>query len=274
MRRTQCGFSLRPGSPEPHAERRGPVADPATIIFEIPKPNARDRFGSADRSTAARRRRYASEASVRSTRRGEPAWGAASRSICGTQRADWSWQRFASITFGAPLNRRHFLQASIALPLLSLRSQDLLAAGQAASIPFDASLVRQAARDLASKPFKAPGNKMPDALKNLDYDHYRAIRFAPDHALWRGEKLPFEVQFFHRGFFFTDRVDIHEVAAGQATRIAYQPEFFSFGSTPAPQAGADLGFAGFRLHTPINKPDYYDEVCVFLGASYFRAVAK
>ena len=30
----------------------------------------------------------------------------------------------------------------------------------------------------------------------------------------------------------------------------------------------------FRIHAPINRPDYYDEVCVFLGASYFRAVAK
>jgi len=36
----------------------------------------------------------------------------------------------------------------------------------------------------------------------------------------------------------------------------------------------DLGFAGFRIHAPISTPDYYDEVCVFLGASYFRAVAK
>ena len=33
-------------------------------------------------------------------------------------------------------------------------------------------------------------------------------------------------------------------------------------------------FASFRIHAPINRPDYYDEVCVFLGASYFRAVAK
>ena len=61
---------------------------------------------------------------------------------------------------------------------------------------------------------------------------------------------------------------------GQATKIAYQPEYFSFGDNPPPKPGVDLGFAGFRLHAPINRPDYYDEVCVFLGASYFRAVAK
>lgn len=143
-----------------------------------------------------------------------------------------------------------------------------------ASAPFDASSVRQLARDLATKPFKAPDDKLPDSLKKLDYDAYRAIRFNPERALWRGEKLPFQVQFFHRGFFYTSRVDIFEVDNGQSTRIAYQPDTFSFGNTPPPAAGEDLGFGGFRLHAPINKPDYYDEVCVFLGASYFRAVAK
>ncbi len=43
---------------------------------------------------------------------------------------------------------------------------------------------------------------------------------------------------------------------------------------PALRVADNLGFAGFRVHAPINRPDYYDEVCVFLGASYFRAVAK
>src|SRR5258708_4715217 len=135
-------------------------------------------------------------------------------------------------------------------------------------------MVRQIAREAAAKPFKAPDSQLPDNLKDLDYDHYRAIRFLPERALWRGEKLPFEVQFFQRGFFYTNRVEIHEVANGQATKIAYRPEYFSFGDTPPPNPDVDLGFAGFRLHALINKPDYYDEVCVFLGASYFRAVAK
>jgi glucans biosynthesis protein len=82
------------------------------------------------------------------------------------------------------------------------------------------------------------------------------------------------VQFFHRGSLYANRVDIYEVANGQAAQVPYKPENFSFGDTPPPPAGTDLGFAGFRLHAPINRGDYYDEVCVFLGASYFRAVAK
>src|SRR6266436_881805 len=175
---------------------------------------------------------------------------------------------------GGSLNRRRFLQAAAGLPLVSSTASGQAWPARAESFAFDRSIVRQSARDAASKPFKAPDSKLPDSLKNLDYDHYRAIRFFPEHALWRGEKLPFEVQFFHRGFYYAPRVDIYEVANGQATRIAYRSDYFTFGSTPPPSPEVDLGFAGFRIHAPINRPDYYDEVCVFLGASYFRAVAK
>jgi periplasmic glucans biosynthesis protein len=179
-----------------------------------------------------------------------------------------------SFDVGGSLNRRNFLQVAASLPLASSVAGGIAQPARAQATPFDRSLVRQLARDAASKPYKAPDTKLPDNLKNLDYDHYRQIRFLPEHALWRGEKLPFEVQFFHRGFFYAPRVDIYEVVNDQATRIAYRPDEFSFGSNAPPAPDADLGFAGFRIHSPINRPDYYDEVCVFLGASYFRAVAK
>jgi len=172
------------------------------------------------------------------------------------------------------LDRRRFLQAAATLPLASSAAGGSILPAKADSVPFDRSIVRQLARDAAGKAYKAPDTKLPDSLKDLDYDHYRQIRFVSDRALWRGEKMPFEVQFFHRGFFYAPRVDIYEVANGQATKIAYRSDDFAFGSNPPPSPETDLGFAGFRIHAPINRPDYYDEVCVFLGASYFRAVAK
>src|SRR4051812_38580350 len=175
---------------------------------------------------------------------------------------------------GGSLNRRNVLQAAVSLPLMSSSVSGLISPARAEAVAFDRSLVRQLARDAAGKPYKAPDSKLPDHLKNLDYDQYRAIRFLPERALWRGEKLPFEVQFFHRGFYYAPRVDVYVVANGQATKIAYRPDNFSFGATPPPSPEIDLGFAGFRLHAPINRADYYDEVCVFLGATYFRAVAK
>jgi periplasmic glucans biosynthesis protein len=139
---------------------------------------------------------------------------------------------------------------------------------------FDGTMVRELARQLAQAPYKAPNDPLPSEYKDLDYDAYRAIRFTPSHALWRGANLPFEVQFFHRGSLFADRVSIYEVSQGRARAVRYSPGQFSFGNAPPPKPDADLGFAGFRLHHTINRADYRDEVASFLGASYFRAVAK
>lgn len=140
--------------------------------------------------------------------------------------------------------------------------------------PFEGSMVRQLARQLAQSPYKAPNDPLPAELKDLGYDAYRGLRFRPENALWRDSKLPFQVQFFHRGFLFADRVDIYEVSQGRARTVSYSPSQFSFGASPAPKPDASLGFAGFRLHSRLNRADYFDEVAVFLGASYFRAVAK
>ena len=170
------------------------------------------------------------------------------------------------------MNRRQLLQASLAVSAAAVFPH--AQAAEPAETPFSPSVVRDLARALAAKAYQAPDQSLPDALKNLTYDQYRSIRFQPDHALWRGEKRGFETQFFHRGFFYKDRIDIYEVADGKSRLIPYRRDAFSFGDGVPKWPDADLGFAGFRLHAPINKPDYFDEVCVFLGASYFRAVAK
>ncbi|MGY3614299.1 glucan biosynthesis protein G [Bradyrhizobium sp. USDA 10063] len=168
------------------------------------------------------------------------------------------------------MNRRQLLQGSAVLPTLVL----FPGTETVAAVPFGPSTVRELARSLASKSFEAPDEKLPAELNDLNYDQYRSIRFMPERALWRAEKLPFQAQFFHRGFFYKNKVSIFEVVDGQANEIAYRKEDFSFGDKVPAFKEADLGFAGFRVHTSINKPDYFDEVCVFLGASYFRAVAK
>jgi glucans biosynthesis protein len=139
--------------------------------------------------------------------------------------------------------------------------------------PFEFTDVEQKAKDLAGKPYARDDSGMPEFLTQLDYDRYRDIRYKPDKALWRDEALPFQMHTFHRGFMFKDRVVINIVDHGVATRLAYSPELFDFGKNqfPAPLP-ADLGFAGLRFHYPLRKDDVFDEIAVFLGASYFRAV--
>lgn len=170
------------------------------------------------------------------------------------------------------LNRRQMLKGTSILPaagLLSLASATEAAA--ASTSAFSVTTVRDLARQLAQQPFKAPDSSLPAELQNLDYQAYRAIRFVPGQALWHGLKLKFTAEFFSRGFLYKDRVDIYEVVNGHATRIPYRAQLFT---SKVKLPVNDVGFAGFRLHYPLNRPDYYDEICAFLGASYFRAVAK
>lgn len=137
-----------------------------------------------------------------------------------------------------------------------------------------ASVVRRAA-ELAQTPYERDAPELPEAFASLDYDGFRDIRFKPDHSLWRDDGLPFQVQFFHRGFMFQDRVTINIIDGDQSVPLEYSTGSFDYGKNAVPdQIPHDLGFAGLRLLYPINRDDLFDEVGVFLGASYFRAVAQ
>jgi glucans biosynthesis protein len=172
------------------------------------------------------------------------------------------------------LLRRAFVTTGLSLPLVAVADQSK-AASEARPPPadtFDHATVRAMARELAAKPYKAPDDSLPDDFKNLDYSAYQGIRFDPAKALWTGQGRRFTVEFFHRGYIYRDRVSVFEVAGGRASPINYTPSLFSFGKLQRPSA--DLGFAGLRVRYPLNHPDVQDDVCAFLGASYFRAIGK
>ncbi|OHB35846.1 MAG: glucan biosynthesis protein D, partial [Phenylobacterium sp. RIFCSPHIGHO2_01_FULL_70_10] len=165
------------------------------------------------------------------------------------------------------LSRRDLVLAGSALML-----------GAAGPAPFGFGAVDALARDLADRPFAEPDRRLPAALAALDYDTYRQLGFHDDRALWADQPLPFRAQFFHRGGLFPEKVEVFEVADGAARPVAYDPHMFRYGRGPLSDLVAlddpGLGFAGVRLLYPLNRADKFDEVTAFLGASYFRAVAK
>jgi periplasmic glucans biosynthesis protein len=116
---------------------------------------------------------------------------------------------------------------------------------------------------------------LPKELQDLTYDQYRDIRFRPDRAWWRSSKLPFELTFFHEGLYYNYPVLLHEISPAGVRDIRFDPGLFDYGETHLdPKLLAGLGYAGFRVHYAINSQKYKDEVLVFLGASYFRALGK
>lgn len=137
-----------------------------------------------------------------------------------------------------------------------------------------ASVVRRAA-ELAQAPYQRDAPGLPEAFASLDNDGFRDIRFKPEHSLWRDEGLPFQLHFFHRGFMFEDRVSINIIDAGEVSPVEFSTAMFDYGkSSISGDIPNDMGFAGLRLLFPVNRDDIFDEVVVFLGASYFRAVAQ
>jgi periplasmic glucans biosynthesis protein len=132
------------------------------------------------------------------------------------------------------------------------------------------------AQQLARKPFVPSSETLPQELKNLTYDQARDIRYKPAQAIWRNEALPFELMFFHLGKYQTQSVRIHQInPQGQAAEIPFETKNFDYGQNKiSPKALSNLGFAGFRVHYALNNPAYKDELMVFMGASYFRALGK
>ena len=148
-----------------------------------------------------------------------------------------------------------------------------LPARQARAAPFSAADVLEAARDLAARPYAPPDLALPPAAEALTYEQYGRLRFQLERALWHGTGLPFQVSFFPRGFLFRPEVEVWEVQDGAATRVPSAPGLFS-SDDPSVAVPDGLGFAGLKLHAEINRPGVFDEFCVFLGASYFRAVGR
>jgi periplasmic glucans biosynthesis protein len=150
-----------------------------------------------------------------------------------------------------------------------------LLGGAASAQGFDFENVTRLARDSANQPYRAVSDKLPADLAKLNYDQVRDIRWRPDRALWRADKLPFEAMFFHLGLYQTEPVLINEVTPEGTRHISYSRADFDYGKNQVkPQTWGDLGFAGFRLHNHLNSPEYKDELVVFQGASYFRALGK
>lgn len=140
---------------------------------------------------------------------------------------------------------------------------------------FEFADVDRMARERAGRAYAKPSFVLPKALKDLSYDQVRDIRFEPARSLWRAEKLPFEVQFFHLGGSFELPVRVHEVAGREVREIGFNPADFNYGKNQLDQTQlGKLGHAGFRVHYALNSPAYKDELVVFLGASYFRALGR
>ena len=173
-------------------------------------------------------------------------------------------------------SRRRALASLVATSTLAI---DPLALAQvqapAGPARFGFEEVAKRAREISLAPFSGTPPALPDPIAGLDFDGWRDIRFRADKALLGGNGGPFRLQAFHLGHLFKQPVTVNTIRDGIATPIPYSASLFDYGRTkiehPLP---VNLGFAGFRLHYPLNQPNLLDEAIAFLGSSYFRFLGR
>jgi len=129
------------------------------------------------------------------------------------------------------------------------------------------------AAKLAAEPYKQPASIEGD-MRRLSYDQYRALRAKPEGALWREGKGLFRVEFFPAGFIYEKPVQIFTVEGDTATPLGLSPDQFDFSDSGLKAPPQKIEPAGFRLLHPLNRPDKFDEIAAFLGATYFRAIGR
>lgn len=145
--------------------------------------------------------------------------------------------------------------------------------GGAHAAAFSLDTVASEAQKLAQTAWRRPP-PLEGARAKIGYDDFRRIRFRPEHALWRGAKLPFELQFFTTGNGLHRPLRLHEVVDGKAQPLVVRNAAFDFDGLLNEPLQAAASIAGWRLTHPLNQPDKQDEVASFLGSNYFRALGQ
>jgi glucans biosynthesis protein len=139
--------------------------------------------------------------------------------------------------------------------------------------PFDFAVLSGRAKQLAAAPYVPRVSQVPAQFRRLTYDQHRDIRFRPEETWWRKDGLPFQLQFFHPGFIYDQTVQIFAIANGQTTPILFDSRLFDYGKNHIHgEVPKTMGFSGLKILFPLNRPNYFDELAVFQGASYFRAL--
>lgn len=139
---------------------------------------------------------------------------------------------------------------------------------------FDFETVVDRARKLADTAYETP-QQVPEFLRDLDYQTYRAIRFKPEHSLWREPETNFQVMLVPPGRLYKHPVRLNVIDAEGVHDVPFDKRHFDYpDSSLEKRMSSDLGYGGFKLTFPLDDAGNQNQFLVFAGASYYRAVGK
>lgn len=184
----------------------------------------------------------------------------------------------ASFLAGFAPNPLRFAAMAQSDPTISI--DDLLVPTSGISGSFESILTL--ARERAQSEYRQPTRRLSGLFSDLDYDAYRAIRTQSRQLQANTPSVMFDP--LPPGMVFTDPVTLSVIDGAETFDVRFDHNVFSFdpayfdesrvAEARAQASDETLGYSGFRLRAPLNRPDRLDEFLVFQGGSYFRAVAR
>ena len=146
------------------------------------------------------------------------------------------------------------------------------------------AFVASVAKHRASKAYSAPA-KIKNDKNAKTYDDYRKMVFNRDRGRWSGEPNGFEVHALPMGWLFDHGISVASVDAQGMKPMQFTGKDFLLNGKELesqdpgkPKTNEtppeEVPISGFRINGHLNDPDKSDEIIVFQGASYFRALAK
>ncbi len=144
------------------------------------------------------------------------------------------------------------------------------------STSFSHDWLKQEMESRAARPHQSP-TLLDGFFQDLSYDAYRNIRSSNERARWSDTNLAFQIHPFHPGWLYKEPVVIHQVENGESRAMNFTTEDFEYMNElegTVPENAVLPGIAGLRINAPLNRADLFDELIVFLGASYFRALGR
>lgn len=134
-----------------------------------------------------------------------------------------------------------------------------------------------AARALAGRVYEPPAGELPPPFAGLSYNAFRGIRPIPGKAAMLPQGDRFALDLLPPGLYFPDPLVIERRIDGLWKEQPFSPAVFDFQDRyfdEIPETAPGAGYTGARLRFPLNAPDVMDEIAVFQGASYFRAIGR
>jgi glucans biosynthesis protein len=165
--------------------------------------------------------------------------------------------------------KTHLVFAAMTVALLAF----VISRTGSAQFSFDDVIAQ--ARRLSSEPYERRATVDSDALRGADYDAVRKIKLRNEGMVWRDKGLPFQLGFFPTAGLHAQPLTVFAANREGAKWLRPSGDDFEFIDNEIPAEDQEkVDYAGVRVLYPMNEGDKLDEVATFLGASYFRAIAK